>query len=260
MSAGRVAWISVTPVKSLGLVHVDEVQLEHFGVRGNRRFHLVDTDGNLINGKRHGPLVQVRSEFDEAAGTLTLRFPDGEVVSGEVELDGEVTTNFWGRPVSGRFVVGPWSEALSAFAGSPLRLVRPDGPGAGVDRGMRGAVSLVSRASLHALARAAGVEAPVDYRRFRLLFGVDGTGEHEEDSWLGREVRLGEAVVVPNGNVGRCAVTTQNPDTGTPDLETLKVLKAYRGLVPTTERLPFGVWGEVVQPGRVRVGDPVSVA
>ena len=70
MSAGRVAWISVTPVKSLGLVHVDEVQLEHFGVRGNRRFHLVDTDGNLINGKRHGPLVQVRSEFDEATGTF----------------------------------------------------------------------------------------------------------------------------------------------------------------------------------------------
>src|SRR5262245_49589110 len=166
MSAARVGWISVTPVKSLGLAHVDEVTLEEFGVRGNRRFHLVDAEGNLINGKRHGPLVQVRADYDEEAGTLALRFPDGETVSAQVGLDGEVTTNFWGRPVRGRFVLGPWSDALSSFAGSPLRLVLPDEPGDGVDRGTRGAISLVSRASLDALARAAQVEAPVDYRRF----------------------------------------------------------------------------------------------
>src|SRR5919201_4739314 len=131
MNADRVAWISITPVKSLGLLEVDEVQLESFGVRGNRRFHLVDADGNLINAKRHGALMQVRAAFDEAAGMLDLRFPSGEVVAGEVEVDGEVTTNFWGRPVPGRLVVGPWSEALSQLAGSPLRLVRPDRLGAG---------------------------------------------------------------------------------------------------------------------------------
>ena len=46
--------------------------------------------------------------------------------------------------------------------------------------------------------------------------------------------RLGEAIVIPNGNVGRCAVTTQNPDSGAPDLDTLKALAAYRGVTETT--------------------------
>ena len=71
--------------------------------------------------------------------------------------------------------------------------------------------------------------------------------------------RLGGAVVVPRGNIGRCAVTTQNPDTGVRDLDTLAALKSYRDTTPTTEPLPFGVWGEVAEPGSVRVGDPIEI-
>ena len=42
---GSVAWITIAPVKSLALVHRDEVELEPFGVRENRRFYLVDDNG-----------------------------------------------------------------------------------------------------------------------------------------------------------------------------------------------------------------------
>jgi uncharacterized protein YcbX len=108
------------------------------------------------------------------------------------------------------------------------------------------------------MARILGVD-DVDGRRFRMNFGIDGLREHEEDEWLGRRVRLGEAVVVPLGNVGRCAVTTQNPDTGAPDLDTLKALAAYREGTETTEPLPFGVHASVAQAGRVRVGDAVAL-
>ena len=69
---------------------------------------------------------------------------------------------------------------------------------------------------------------------------------------------VGEAVVVPQGNVGRCAVTTQSPDTGLIDLDTLKALAVYRGDVETTEPLPFGVHAAVAEPGRVRLGDRVE--
>ncbi len=54
-------------------------------------------------------------------------------------------------------------------------------------------------------------------------------------------------------------MTTQDPDTGAVTLDTLRVLRDYRGDVETEEPLPFGVWGEVVTPGRVRVGDAVLV-
>ncbi len=91
-----------------------------------------------------------------------------------------------------------------------------------------------------------------------MLFTVDGVEAHAEDGWLGRDVAVGEAVVRPNGLVGRCAVTTHDPDTGTPTLDTLHVLRGYREDVPSDEPLPFGVWGEVVRPGRVAVGDAVQ--
>ena len=65
--------------------------------------------------------------------------------------------------------------------------------------------------------------------------------------------------IVPQGNVGRCAITTQNPETGKPDLDTLKALARYRGRgCRPTEPLPFGVHAAVAVPGRVRLGDPVT--
>jgi uncharacterized protein YcbX len=121
-----------------------------------------------------------------------------------------------------------------------------------------GAASLLGTGSLRALARILDVDE-VDGRRFRMNFGIEDLGEHEEDTWLGRRVRLGEAIVVPQGHVGRCAVTTQNPDTGAPDLDTLKALAAYRGVIETTEPLPFGVYAAVAQAGRVRLGDAVEL-
>jgi uncharacterized protein len=255
-----VGWISVAPVKALGLLHPDEVFVERFGIRGNRRFHLVDETGRMMNGKVLGLLVQVVPDWDERAETLALRFPDGTTVEDTVRTGEPVTTEFDGRPVPGRIVEGPWAEALSGFAGRSLRLVRTDDPGEAVDRAARGgAVSLLGAASLHALARAAGVPGPVDGRRFRMTFGVEGLDPHEEDAWIGRPVRIGEALVRPRGNIGRCAVTSQNPETGAPDLDTLRVLKEYRDGVPTTEPLTFGVHAEVLEPGRVRVGDPVQV-
>jgi uncharacterized protein YcbX len=59
------------------------------------------------------------------------------------------------------------------------------------------------------------------------------------------------------GHVGRCAVTTQDPDTGIRSLDTLHLIGETRGHIPATEPLPFGVQAEVVSPGVVRVGDAV---
>jgi uncharacterized protein YcbX len=232
------------------------VRLEREGAAGDRRFLLVDENGCLFNAKRHGPLLSVQAHYDAAENTLELRFPDGAVVAGEVATDGPVDTVYYGNPQRADALVGPWSDALSAFAGSTIRVVRPRGFRA-TDRGSGGGVSLVSTAALDVLGGHAGCGS-VDGRRFRMLFGVDGIGAHTEEGWLGGRVRIGEAVAQLHGNVGRCAVTTQHPDTGIPDLDTLKTIGAYRSDVPTSEPLPFGVWGEVVEPGTVRLGDPVA--
>jgi hypothetical protein len=251
MSA-RVVWICLSPVKGLALRHLDRCELTEAGLAGDREFFLVDENGLLVNSKGLGVLQQIVPGYDAAAGVLTLTFPDGTNVSEHVHFDGKLEARFWGTPLDARVVAGPWSEAISGFAGRNLRLVKPPVPAP--DRLRSGAATLLGTGSLRAMARQLGVD-DVDGRRFRMNFGIDGLAEHEEDEWVGRRVRLGEAVVIPHGNVGRCAVTTQNPDSGAPDLDTLKALAAYRQDLETTEPLPFGVYAAVAQSGVVRVGD-----
>jgi uncharacterized protein YcbX len=256
MAAATVSEIAYSPVKGLALAFHDEVELELTGVRDNRRFHLIGADGRLANGKLAGTLVRIVATCDLDCIALALRFPDGSVIEGEVALGAPIETDFFGRPVSGKLVEGPFSEAISEFVGRDFRLVRSNEPGAGSDRGSEGSVSLVSTATLERLAREAEQEA-IDGRRFRMLFTITGVAEHEEDGWLGRSVAIGRAVVHVEEVVGRCAVTTHDPDTGVPDLDTLRILARYRP-PDSGEPLPIGVWGHVEQPGTVRVGDRVQ--
>jgi uncharacterized protein YcbX len=253
----KVSLLSYTPVKGLALVHPHEVEVTPEGVVDNRRFYLIREDGRRYEIAKDGRTALVVPAYDAAAETLSLRFPDGTAVEGPVELDGEVITDFYGRSVSGRVVKGPWAEALSAFIGTPLRIVKADRPAGGVDRA-NGPVSIVSEESVSELARQAGVD-DLDGRRFRMLVTVSGCRPHEEDEWIGREVRIGGLVVRVLEQVARCAATTYSPSSGLRDLDTLRIIRAYRG-AREGKKLDFGIYGEVVQPGRVAVGDPVEPA
>ena len=250
--------ISVAPVKSLGLVHPDEVMLEQEGVAGNRRFWLRDEQRALYGGKRDGTMLRIHPAWDEETRWLALTFPDGERVEGVVQLGEPVEAELYGLPRPSHHVIGPWQEAISRYVGRPLTLLWAD-EGA-VDRTPQGGtVSLVSHASLERLREEAGVEDAIDGRRFRMLFEIDGVRAHEEDGWMSSEVQIGDATVVFNGDVGRCVVTSRDPDTGVIDLPTLVTLVSYRP-EGRTEQLPFGIYGSVVAPGRVRVGDTATPA
>lgn len=260
--AAVVVGLAFTPVKATRLHAVSSLELGSDGVSDNRRFYVVDARDRMVNSKSVGALQTIVADYSAADRRLRLELPDGRVVEDEIRLGGELDTRFFSEQRRARLVEGPWSEAFSEVAGRPLRLVEPCGAGHGVDRGPDGAVSLISRASLARLASAGGVDGPIDVRRFRMLLEIDGVGAHEEDGWVGgRPLRIGDAVVAFGGHVGRCLITSRDPDSGVVDLPTLDILGDYRsaGAVETTEPLPFGVWGRVVEPGTVRVGDEVSV-
>jgi len=253
---GRLVRICIAPVKALHVVDLDEIELTRAGVSGDRRFWLVDGNRRLVNGKGHPELMRVLPEWDEESRRLALAFPDGAVVGGEVELGEVFAAELYGMPHPSRLVTGPWAEALSDFVGEPVTLLWSEGGAQdrGNDRG--GWATLVSRGSLEALGAEAGATEPVDGRRFRMLFEIDGVDPHEEDTWLGKRVQIGDAVILPLGDVGRCVVTTCNPDTAVSDLDTLEVLARYRR-DGVAEPLPFGVYCDVAVPGRVRLGDAV---
>jgi hypothetical protein len=250
--------ISIAPVKALGLAFPDQVRLDAHGAAGDRRFWLTDAAGRLYNNKRNGPFALVRPTWDEDRRQLSLELPGGQVASGTVELGTETATTLYGDPFPSRRVVGPWEEALSEFAGEPLLLFHaPDGA---TDRGLHGGnTSVVSRASLARVGEIARAGGPLDGRRFRMLFEVDGIEAHEEDGWIGRRVQIGEAGILFHGDIGRCVVTSQSPDTGVVDVDTLGALASYRR-EGHTEPLPLGIYGQVIEPGLVRVGDAVTVA
>jgi uncharacterized protein len=256
-----VAWISVTPVKGLRLQQRDEVHVAEDGVPGDRAFFLVDERGAMVSATRIGPLVSVVADHDADARTLSLRFPGGDEVAGTVELGEREAVRFGGLDLRASPVLGEFSAALSEHCGNGrLRLFASPPERSGLDRGRIGAVTLLSIASLERLREQAGETEAVDPRRFRMTFGIEGLQAHEEDTWLDREVRVGDVLVKVTGNVGRCALTTRQPDTGVVDFKTLHHLRAYRDEVPTTEPLPFGVHARVLEPGRVRLGDAVALA
>ena len=255
-ASGRVAWIAIAPVKSMALAFLDEAELGLDGIPGDRAYALVDAAGRLVNGKRAGVLATVRVAIDPGAGTLTLHLPTGESAAGRPVLGDPVDAIFSGHPRPARVVEGPWGAALSAWSGHDLRLVAlPVGEGA--DRGP--SATLVSTAALGALATVGGGGVPLDRRRFRMTFGIDGVEPYAEDHWIGRRVRIGSAAVQVAGNVGRCAVTTHDPDTGHPSFDTLGALQESRGHLPTSEPLPFGVWAEVIRAGHVALGDEIAL-
>jgi uncharacterized protein YcbX len=256
----RVAWIHVAPIKALAIQELREVRLDRLGVENDRRFCVVDPDGKMLNAKRVQRFIAIRPQFDDEMRQLVLDMPDGSVVKGTIDLGHDIAVAIYGRSVPAHVVEGPWADALSGIAGRPVRLVRFDDPGEGVDRADEGAgASLLAEASLRAIASAAGVTGPVDPRRFRMLFGIAGVAAHAEDTWMGTRVRIGSAVVVPSGNIGRCAVTTLDPRSGVSDLDTLGALAKYRGEKITTEPLAFGVWARVAEAGVVRLGDPIEL-
>jgi uncharacterized protein YcbX len=250
-----VSSLSLAPVKGLGLVHPPEIWLGPHGVDDNRRFCLVDETGRRYGALRDPRLVVVAVGWDPERARLELRFPDGTVAAGTVRLGGEVETGLFDRRLAGRVVEGPWSEALSRFVGRPVRLVEAAGATRSVDR-ERGPVTLVSEESVAELGRRADA-GEIDARRFRMLVHVRGCRPHEEDEWIGRELRLGDARVRPLEAVARCAITTTSPETGARDLDTLRAIAGYRGL-RDGKHADFGIFGDVVAPGRVRVGDPVE--
>ncbi len=251
----RVSRLNIAPVRSLGLESRDEIRVDAKGVLEDRRFFVTDATGDrIVDQLIAGTMVQVSAWTDPDATVLRLTFPDGRVVEDDVRLADPIETPIHGRTGVGHVVDGPFAAALGKFLGRDVLLVRCDQPGG---TRIANAVTLVTHGSLGALGAVLGVGA-VDARRFRMLIELEGGAPHEEDTWIGGRIGLGDTILRITAGVARCAMTTHDPNTGHRDLDTLHGIKAYRGLVDGKD-LMFGVRGEVERTGTIRVGDEVTV-
>lgn len=119
-----------------------------------------------------------------------------------------------------------------------------------------GAISVISLATIAGIGRTAGLE--LDRRRFRanILLETEDTTTFHEDAWVGGTLLFGEGDSMPAVSVTmrdlRCVMINIDPDTASQDA---RVMKTVVGLNANNA----GVYGTVVRPGMIHVGQTVSL-
>lgn len=255
-AVGSVARLDTAATKGFALRSVSAVEVSRTGIVGNREFFLVDIDERLYSVPKDPIFLRYWTSYDPETGLFSLGRGDTTVCAAVVRNVGDIRPfQFDERLVDGWWTPGPWDELLSDVAGRELRLARCAEPGGGHDVHP---VTLQSTASLAAL----GTELdgrPVDSRRFRLNVTLDvGDVPFIEDTWRGRILTAGACRVRLRGGIPRCLAVESRPDDGDRGLLVQRRIRELRGPM-VSEWGPgvlFGMYADVVEPGRVAVGDP----
>ncbi len=229
---GRVVGLWRYPVKSMGGEPLVDVDVSWHGLSGDRRWAFV-RDGVQPNGfpwltlrERHD-MNHYRPSFVDPAG------PDNSSV--------RVTT-----PSAAVFeLVDP--ALVAELYPSGARIIKQD-------RGIFDTfpLSLITTQTLSRLGERVGVT--LDVRRFRPNILVEAADDPEfpEDRWVGSVLRIGSLRMRVDMRDGRCVVITIDPVTSERTPEILRtVAKDRQGCL--------GVYGSTVEPGRIALGDSVSV-
>lgn len=231
-SVGRVVALWRYPVKSMAPEALSEVAVSWPGLAGDRRWAFI-RDGRPGSGfpwltiRQRPDLVHHRPWFVDPdrpdASRTMVRTPSGE------EYD----------------VVDP---ALAAELGPGVRVIRQA-------RGVFDTfpLSLLTTRTVAGIGALAG--ARLDPLRFRpnLLIEADGDDPFPEDAWVGRVLHIGGLRLRVDKRDQRCDVVNVDPVTAGRDPAVLRAIAHHR-------QACLGVYGSVVQPGPVGVGDPVRLA
>ncbi|WP_404816345.1 MOSC domain-containing protein [Streptomyces thermolineatus] len=261
------------PVKSLAGASPRTAVVEPWGLRGDRRWMLVDASGQVVTQREHARMA-LATAAPAAEGGIRLEGPGAEPLEVPVPDPGRgtVRVRIWRDEVE----AVPAQEAASAWfgelLGAEVRLVHMDAPGSRRPIDPRYArpgetvsfadgfpLLLTTTASLDALNSLVAQgdfpeQGPLPMDRFRPSVVVAGGTAWEEDGW--RRVRIGEVVLRVAKPCGRCVITTTDQRTGERGKEPLRTLALHRRI---GDRLVFGQNLVPENGGTLRVGDPFTV-
>jgi uncharacterized protein YcbX len=227
-TAGPVSAVRRYPVKSMGGESLSAVEVDGRGLAGDRWYAVVDAEGRLASGKS----TRRFRRRDEVFGHRAATRHDGVVVS-----SGEQAWRV-GDPAL--------DQQLSTAMGTAVRVL----PEVGTPHQDDGQVSLVGTASLRWCAERWGGEP--DARRVRANLVVDTDDPFVEDGWSGRLLTIGTATLRGVSPIPRCRMIDVAQDGVRPDTKWLGPLAAGRDMA-------LGVYLDVVAPGRIAVGDAVTL-
>ena len=274
--AGTLTAIHIYPVKSCRAVALDNVEIASTGLRGDRLFQVVNTEGNPVTQRQHPILATVRAAFID--GRLKLQADGRTPLQVAIPTANDTTAkSLLGVPVEAGDAGDDAAAWFTDLLGSPVRLVamteRSDYrlPIPGIDMTLSWAdassVLVTNTASLHWLNERAS--EPFGMDRFRPNLTVEASEAWVEDTWRDFSVgaaRFGLGLAWP-----RCAIPQVDQVDGSRHKEPAKVLRKHRwcsdaasageALRPLFEgNALFGI-GCFAQPvgAVIAVGDGVSV-
>ncbi|MFK0049325.1 MOSC domain-containing protein [Streptomyces sp. NPDC090741] len=272
MSNLYVQALHIHPVKSVAGTAPDEMAVEPWGLSGDRRWALVDTEGTVIT-QRQQPRLALAAARPLEGGAVALSAPGMAELAVEVPEPGPLEpVTLFGKKIETVVAASAAADWFSAYLGVPARLVHMDDPavrrpvdpqyalpGETVSLADGYPVLLTTLASLDALNSliAQGdhpAEGPLPMNRFRPNVVVAGAEAWAEDGW--RRIAIGDAVFRGARECGRCIVTTTDQATAERGKEPLKTLARHRRI---GKSLAFGRQLVPVRTGTVRVGDEVRV-
>ncbi|MDX6326439.1 MAG: uncharacterized protein QOK15_2793 [Nocardioidaceae bacterium] len=257
-----VAGIWRYPVKSLQGLPAASLSLGPRGVRGDRRYALVDSaTDRTLSAKSRAELLMA-SAVESADGGVVLTLPDARTIGADDPAVADVLSAWMGRPVT-LVEADTGEEPLTYDERSRSyemtfdpehddaeRIPIPSPAGTFLDLA---AVHVLTTGSI-ARCHETRPDTTWDVRRFRPNILVDlDTGGFPEDAWVGHRVRIGTAVISVDQRTVRCAMPVR-AQPGAIDRDVV----VYRTML-TVHDNHLGVYCSVVDPGIVRTGDAVEV-
>ncbi|MEJ6509654.1 MAG: MOSC domain-containing protein [Octadecabacter sp.] len=112
-------------------------------------------------------------------------------------------------------------------------------------------ISIMSIASHHQVEQQLG--HTLAQERWRGNIWVDGIAPWSEWDWIGREITIGTTVLRVKEPIKRCMHTAANPISGKRDVDTLGILR------DNWDHQNFGIYAEVIQGGKISLGDTAEV-
>jgi uncharacterized protein YcbX len=264
------------PVKSLRGEPLARVDVELWGLHGDRRWMLVDSTGEKLWAGRVHELLAVSANHSDTGGLLLRAEGRADLVvepplgapSIDVTLRGLHNAvavgdpaDTWFRNVLGRDVRLVWLPDPSQ---RPMALNHGGLPGEPLSLADAAPLLLTARSSLRRLdewAEQTATEsgstpvAPLSMERFRANVVIDGDLEpFAEDDW--RHLRVGDVDFRFAELCDRCAVTTIEPGTLARGPEPLRSLARHRRW---NGHVWFGIRIVPVTTGTIAQGDAVTV-
>ena len=256
------------PLKSARGESLTHSPLEALGLRGDRRWMLVEPESGRFLTQRLLPQMSQLSALYNADGGLSLSAPgfgslEVALPQPDQDLRGVTVWRDSLRVPDAGDAAAAW---LSDLLGKTCRLVQvPEGRTRQVDTayaqpGDRVAFAdgfpllLIGQASLDDLSQRVG--QPLSMLRFRPNLVVTGSEAYAEDGW--KRIRIGEVEFEVAKGCSRCILTTIDPQSGERNAqrEPLATLKTYR------ERDGDVYFGQNLLPrgvGELQVGMTVEV-